>query len=355
MQKIYTLLGVLVFITSCNLQNKSDDRAKEVTLVSAAQTPPVKQQEINKLEPDAEFLVKQDTVSAVGPYAVTRNLFEDKNGNIWLASWQGIIRYDGKVFTNYTLKFGLERIHAISGFEDKMGNLWFGTLRAGVYKYDGVSFKHYTTKDGMVSDFVNCMMEDREGNIWLGTDLGVSKLTGNTFTNYTEQDGLNSNFVSAIVQDKTGQIWLGSKGGVNCYYPSISASGKIFSNFADEKGERFVYVRSIIEDKTGSIWLGSQNGLYNFINKKLNKITSNSTNYICEDKNGNLWLSESRLRENKQSLLRYDGKKFDLIKSENQVFGIIQDKNENIWFGTDKGICKYDGTNFIDFSKKGLK
>jgi hypothetical protein len=72
---------------------------------------------------DPSFIIPDDTVSQHGPRNITRNLLTDKNGNIWIASWDGIIRYDGKVFTNMTLKSGLRHYHAFSAFEDRSGIL----------------------------------------------------------------------------------------------------------------------------------------------------------------------------------------------------------------------------------------
>jgi len=68
----------------------------------------------------------------------------------------------------------------------------------------------------------------------------------------------------------------------------------------------------------------------------------------CEllDKNGNLWFSI-----NGEGAYRYDGKSFTNFTTKdglcnNNVGSIIQDKTGNILFGTNSGICKYDGNTF---------
>ena len=53
--------------------------------------------------------------------------------------------------------------------QDKAGNLWFGTTGDGVYKYDGKSFTQFTAKNGLNSNSVNHMLEDKDGKIWIGT------------------------------------------------------------------------------------------------------------------------------------------------------------------------------------------
>src|SRR5690349_20581487 len=89
---------------------------------------------------DPYFIESRDTFSTHGPQCIVRNMLQDKSGNYWLATWHGIIKYDGKIFTNYTLKDGLIHFHVTSCYEDKKGNLWFGTARGGVYCYNGKSF-----------------------------------------------------------------------------------------------------------------------------------------------------------------------------------------------------------------------
>ena len=39
-----------------------------------------------------------------GPNSIVRSIIQDRKGNIWIASWEGVFRYDGKSFTNITSK-----------------------------------------------------------------------------------------------------------------------------------------------------------------------------------------------------------------------------------------------------------
>jgi ligand-binding sensor domain-containing protein len=49
-----------------------------------------------------------------------------------------------------------------------VGNLWFGTTGEGVYKYDGKSFSQFTASNGLNSNKVYCILEDKDGKIWIG-------------------------------------------------------------------------------------------------------------------------------------------------------------------------------------------
>jgi ligand-binding sensor domain-containing protein len=108
---------------------------------------------------------------------------QDRNGNIWFSNWGGAYRYDGKLFTSFTKKEGLNNLTRI--IEDKKGNLWFGG--DGISRYDGTSFTRFTTKDGLPNLGVWEILEDRSGNLWVGTrETGLYLYDGKTFITYSE-------------------------------------------------------------------------------------------------------------------------------------------------------------------------
>jgi hypothetical protein len=375
MRKLIIILPFAFF--SCGQQSKTipatsteinpEDSGQQKTFPAAWSTN-------NSPAGDPSFVVAYDTISAYGPHSITRNVLQDKNGNIWLATWEGIIQYDGKLFINFTLKEGLNRYHVFSIMEDRAGNIWFGMIGGGVYKYDGTSFTLFTTNDGLAGNKIMCMLQDRAGNIWFGTyGDGVSRFSGNTFTNFTQQGGLGDNFVSAIAEDRTGKLWFGTNGGVSCYDVSVQAGShmpgvKSFTAFTISKDLSFHNVRCITEDKAGNIWIGSQEGLSRYDRsaslraggKSVTNIAQNFATFIFEDRAGNLWLSGGEENSNEMILARYDGKSITKIKKSLQVFGITEDRDGYIWFGTAQGVCRYDpsaslregGKSFTDFSEK---
>ena len=52
------------------------------------------------------------------------------------------------------------------GLVDQQGNIWFGTTGEGVFRYDGKLFTQFTMKDGLSSNCIWSIMEDRSGTIW---------------------------------------------------------------------------------------------------------------------------------------------------------------------------------------------
>lgn len=82
---------------------------------------------------------------------------------------------------------------------DKDGNLWFSIRGEGAYCYDGKSFINFTTKDGLCNNNVGSIIEDRAGNILLGTSSGICKYDGNKFTKYPVPDTLS---ITCMLEDK---------------------------------------------------------------------------------------------------------------------------------------------------------
>ena len=260
--------------------------------------------------------------------------------------------------------------YVVDVYEDKKGNLWFGTISDGVARFDGKSLTYFTTKDGLCDNTVVSITEDREGNIWLGTHAGLSKFDGRTFTNFTSKEGLCQDRVSNVLVDSKGQIWVGTWEGV-CQF-----DGTTFTDFPLPIPDIEVpvyqatenWVTEIIEDREGNIWFGRSgygackydgNAFTQFTRKE--GLPSNCIQAIHEDQQGNIWFG-SRVAENDHpdadkrtgegGLSRYDGKTFQQFPgikglSKNDIYSIHEDKAGAIWIGaTGVGVYRYDGQSF---------
>jgi ligand-binding sensor domain-containing protein len=346
---IYTLFLIVVFCTSSKGQNKTDGPKNN-----------------NKSENDA--------VTTYGPSSVTRAIRQDRNGNIWIASWEGVFRYDGKSFTNITSGVSSARFFSI--LADRKGNFWFGSIGSGVYYYDEKSlptgqaaFQNFTTSDGLFNNEINCIYEDKAGNIWFGVNGGASRYDGILFRNYmmngdvVNEDKTGKSFpnirpsksVNSIVEDKSGNLWFGTTDNTFVY------DGKTFTVVAN-KGKPFTNVRTIIEDKKGNIWLGGE-GLWRYDGSTFTNFSHNFVLYVYEDKDGNIWTSSTIHSPDQNWLLsRYEAKSLDIgkptvteIKRQvGAIFCILEAYDGSIWFAA-HGVYRYDGKTIQEFKSKELQ
>ncbi|MCB0428654.1 MAG: SpoIIE family protein phosphatase [Flavobacteriales bacterium] len=152
--------------------------------------------------------------------------FEDQDGSIWLATDNGVLRYNQKSFQHFTAKAGFTDGRVRTILSDHEGNIWFATDE-GVFLLRNGNFSHFNTSNGLSSDKVYLMHFDRRGYMWLGTTKGVDKFNVLTYLahdsisvrHYGKSEGLmgvecNAN---AVEETKGGYMWFGTVKGVARY------------------------------------------------------------------------------------------------------------------------------------------
>ena len=121
------------------------------------------------------------------PFTNVRTIIEDKKGNIWLGGDDGLWRYDGSTFTNFTQKFVGYII------EDKKGNIWTSSESAhdkswALSRYDGKSLSNkkptVTEINPNERGMIFGVLEALDGSIWFGTGNGVHRYDGSTITDF---------------------------------------------------------------------------------------------------------------------------------------------------------------------------
>jgi ligand-binding sensor domain-containing protein len=345
--QVFTFLTMLLLATSCNGQVKKDLSKDTVSEAKDTIKSPTK-----------------DSITSRGPNSIVRTVIQDRKGNIWMASWEGIFRYNGKSFTNITSKVSSARFFSL--IEDRNGNFWFGTIGSGVYYYDGKSFKNLTTIDGLISNEIMNIYEDKAGNIWFGCSGGASRYDGKSFRNYTvngeimNEDRFGKSFlerqphgVNFITEDRKGKFWFGTSGNTFIY------DGKTFTTLTNKDGKDFKNVWDITEDRKGNIWFSEGDGLWRYDGSAFSKLAEKSALSILEDKKGNIWTSSVVGRN--CELLRYDAESLSNQKPTvtivsdgifNAFFGVLEAFDGSIWVGSGSGVYRYDGKTFTHVEGK---
>lgn len=111
----------------------------------------------------AEDGLPQNSVAAI---------VQTRDGYIWLATQEGLARFDGVRFTVFgkknTKEIGHSDIRALH--EGRDGSLWIGTGGGGLARLKDGRFTAYTTKEGLSGNIVRSLCEGRDGSLWIGTD-----------------------------------------------------------------------------------------------------------------------------------------------------------------------------------------
>jgi ligand-binding sensor domain-containing protein len=251
--------------------------------------------------------------------------------------------------------------------------LWLRLL----LKIDDPTFECLPNKPKQISEYVRRIFEDSRGNLWFGTGSdGVCRYDGDTLVYFTTNDGLSGHQVTGILEDQRGNIWFSTIGGISRY------DGKQFTNFTEKDGLSSNAVWSIYEDSRGTIWAGTVKGLCKYnpeagakfsafalpqadVPNPTPRFSTQLVSSILEDKNGNLWFGTdgAGVCKYNPSAAKNGKKKFTLITTkdglcDNSIVCIIEDKEGNLWFSSRfGGLSRYNpsattaaGKSFTNFT-----
>src|ERR1051325_3130671 len=109
------------------------------------------------------------------PNSVVRMVLRTDDGYIWIATYDGIARFNGDSFTVFDKHNlpALSRDTILAFIKARDGALWIGTNGGGVGRFSNGKLEVINSTKGLPSDVVTSIVEDHAGTIWIGTSQGV--------------------------------------------------------------------------------------------------------------------------------------------------------------------------------------
>jgi ligand-binding sensor domain-containing protein/two-component sensor histidine kinase len=266
-----------------------------------------------------------------------RRIFQDSKGFLWIATWEGLSKYDGNRFTNFTESNGLSHNLVNDVAETKDGSIYVAMNNGTV----DVIRNNEVKQNGIVKDIVINKLElTKEGNLLALTDnRGIIEITPKSRRRFIQNDtmsfyglvNLNDSFIAVatlphpvfiydhrfqvrafykpdfrnnppncIYKDLQDRLWLGTGDGL-----------KLISDFRNTSDVRFKQLQypfnnpllsqgnisSLLQQKNGNFWIGTDNGLINirpdgqliqFTEK--DGLPSRNVTYLFSDRENNLWI-----------------------------------------------------------------
>jgi len=229
---------------------------------------------------------------------------EDDQGNLFYGTADnGLLGYEGLIASN--------KVTALQTTDD--GSIWVGSRQRGLTRIkDGQSTIYSFDKDGgktVIDDHINDLCKDKSGNLWIATNGGLQVYNPkmNTFSTYTKENGkLPTNDITTLFFAKNNKILAGSNAGLIVVDVATTDIDVYDGNASSLKKFTNTYITQVIEDTRGLIWVGTREGL-NVLN-----LEDDNLDYITE----------------KQGLCN------------NNIAGVTEDKNRNIWVTTSNGVCR---------------
>ncbi|WP_233825861.1 hybrid sensor histidine kinase/response regulator transcription factor [Dyadobacter sp. CY312] len=285
---------------------------------------------------------------------------QDRNNFIWIATGDGLARYDGYHFRffkkggspNSLPSNGVQTIYADGD------DLWVGTVN-GLCKINTVTFTITRISTGANTN-IRCISRGADGSMWIGTMTGLVKYDqkNKLFITLTAQNSkLSHNTVRTIFQDKKGTLWIGTYNGLN----KLDRATKTFTVFnLKRKGSPETKNNLICDIKpvAGSdslIWVGTDTGLCRFntitgTNENQSeqiKLSNDVVKAIYTDKDQNVWLgTDFGLNiyhpATKTNERHFHNPQSSYSISDNVIWQIFEDQAGVLWFVTSNGISKFN-------------
>lgn len=297
------------------------------------------------------------------PQSSVLSIVQTADGYIWLATYEGLARFDGirfRVFdTSTTADMASNRVRVL--LEDSSGDLWAGT-NGGLLRYSRGEFKNFTVNDGLTSGHISALWEDRYGNLWAGTTNGLNHLArdgsgGIVITRYTAKNGFADTYISALAEDQQGVLWIGTTGGGIYFY-----SNGIFTRCRANEIPINADIRTLYKEPGGGIWIGirgrglayAENGSSGTFRTFLTRdgLSGSDVRAISKDSAGTLWIGT-----NGQGLNTYKNGRFNHSISEQGFFNspirsFLEDREGSFWVGTRDGLSQLKEGKFILYSNR---
>lgn len=284
----------------------------------------------------------------------TQQIYLDKDGFIWVATRNGLNRYDGYQFRIYK-KEGRQDLGMASNYVNCMTQDHNGRFFIGMYGalqiFDGQRFRTVTTYDKekrKVPCYITCLLERKNGDMLVGTSgHGLLKMKGHREAHQVDGIFAHLNAVQRIMEDRRQHIWL-----VTDTQGLWRWDGKTITRFFQEEGLRNNII-DVCEGDNGRVYVATANhGLF--------RLDGSTPVHI--ESTGNRHISVLYFNRRGHLMLGYDGMGLGIYNPQNgrlvdnpyysrevdlstaKVYSICEDQNSNVWLGLlQKGIFMQPG------------
>jgi len=310
------------------------------------------------------------------------DIVQDDVGYIWLASYDGLIRFDGLSFTEFSKKeTGFTGASPRVLHKGTDGSLWIGTNTSGLYNYKNKKFIHYGQDAGLPDLSVRAINIDEKNRLYVGTAGGIAYL-GDEGQFIKLQDEVNAEVgVVSFILPHRGRLFVGSnKKGMRVikdgkfitldYLKDIdnetfsagyvdvddsiwlgTISGKMFQIKNDTIVQKCEFenmhsatINKFMRFKSGVMYVASYKGLGRFnkngfdLFSETKGLPDKLVSSLCQDNEGNLWIVMKHAGVGKFS----KGKFLDVTRSAylpaESIHSVLEDAEGNIWSTSNNGV-----------------
>lgn len=185
------------------------------------------------------------------------DVLQTRDGYVWIASWDGLVRFDGVRFTvfNRSNTAGLPANRLFQLEQTADGVLWIRTEDNRLAALRGGEFRTIGPEDGLVGRDVAGLFLDRDGRLIAATEHGVFEWSGSAFERlWTPPKALvpGALAISRVIRGRSGRLWVGTYDGA-----LFEVNGGSTRRIAEERGRAMTSILGLAEDEEGSLWISA--------------------------------------------------------------------------------------------------
>ena len=304
-------------------------------------------------------LVKRLKDGVISTYSVEGNfsarnggIYEDRQGNVWLHSQDGLLRLRNGKFLPALPQDDTTRLGFIFCLcEDQEGNLWLGSEANGLARLSSTPFTTIAAADGLTESSTRTVFQDSKGSIWIGTTAGFAEWDHGSIKNYRDLDGVPLPTVTSFAEDPSGTLWLGVGGEL------LKLRDGVLTR--DPAWKRVFDIKAIYRDPLGRMWVATDgDGLHEFdgdratVFRTQDGLASNSVRAVWYDRQGALWVATLGNGVNKYADGKFTTYTVRDVLGSNRVTGIYEDETGALWFANRGGLTRLKDGRFFNFTAR---
>ncbi|MCC8188411.1 MAG: hypothetical protein LIP08_13180 [Bacteroides sp.] len=202
--------------------------------------------------------------------SLVNQIYQDNKGFIWIATENGLNKFDGNRFTIYrhhpSEEHALKNNYVRTIFEDSRDRFWIGCIN-GLQRYDRATDQFYNISiarpDGRIDPHITSIVERHNGDLWITTSgQGILSLkngkTEHDFqVEYELTERIQSIYINVIFEDSAGFLWIATEDkGLFRYSPETDD----LQAFTISRNKGYDEVSALCEDEEGNILAGTLTG-----------------------------------------------------------------------------------------------
>ena len=274
------------------------------------------------------------------------SLLQDQTGYVWVATSDGLFRYDGARFTGFYAAQGLPSNRVESIHQTADGAIWVGT-REGLAQFEGATFRHVSLPEPVAFLSQSGIASDPYGSLYVGTSRGLWVMDHSppAVRLYPPASSTAQPEVYGVHVDPDGNVWFG------CGMDLCKYDQRKVSVLGTESGVPKDLWNAILTDHKGNLWIRSSTRL--LTKSRTSKRFVPVENIPEASTPGSLYLlrNGTLLVPSRYGLMRQVGSSWEQIGTKrgllvSMVACALEDREGSIWIGLDgSGLARWLGTN----------